>query len=100
MKILKTCVLLSRVQRPIKSAHDRTTYGRARNSTRNFYLHHTRLISKAAVTHDAMAIREQAGPGRACLRQPASLPAAHMSVCMRCLRALALEGPPLHRVRG
>ena len=28
-------------------------------NTRNFYLHHTRLITKAAVIHDAMGIREQ-----------------------------------------
>ena len=42
-----------------KSARDRTTYGRARNSTRLFYLHHTRLIAKAAVVNDAMGIREQ-----------------------------------------
>ena len=41
------------------SARDRTTYGRARNSTRLFYLHHTRLIAKAAVVNDAMGIREQ-----------------------------------------
>ena len=45
------------------SARDRTTYGRARNSTRLFYLHHTRLIAKAAVINDAMGIRERAGPG-------------------------------------
>ena len=32
---------------------------RARNSTRLFYLHHTRLIAKAAVINDAMGIREQ-----------------------------------------
>ena len=41
------------------SARDRTTYGRARYSTRQFYLHHTRLIAKAAVIHDAMGIRVQ-----------------------------------------
>ena len=31
----------------------------ARYSTRQFYLHHTRLIAKAAVIHDAMGIRVQ-----------------------------------------
>ena len=41
------------------SARDRTTYGRARNSPRHFYLHHARLIAKAAVVNDAMGIREQ-----------------------------------------
>ena len=46
------------------SARDRTTYGRARYSTRQFYLHHTRLIAKAAVIHDAMGI-SRAGPGPA-----------------------------------
>ena len=43
----------------------RTQYGRARGSTRNFYLHHTRMISKAAVVRDATMIREQVQ----CLRQ-------------------------------
>ena len=32
-----------------KHARDRTQYGRARGSTRVFYLHHTRMITKAAV---------------------------------------------------
>ena len=48
-----------------KNARDRTQYGRARGSTRNFYLHHTRMISKAAVVRDATMIREQVQ----CLRQ-------------------------------
>ena len=52
------CGLLTR-RAKAKSARDRTTYGRARNSTRLFYLHHTRLIAKAAVVNDAMGIREQ-----------------------------------------
>ena len=52
------CGLLTRrVKAP--SARDRTTYGRARYSTRQFYIHHTRLIAKAAVIHDAMGIRVQ-----------------------------------------
>ena len=52
------CGLLTR-RAKATSARDRTTYGRARNSTRLFYLHHTRLIAKAAVVNDAMGIREQ-----------------------------------------
>ena len=67
MKILKNAsrvsVVLAGVSMKIlnekSSARDRTTYGRARNSTRLFYLHHTRLIAKAAVVNDAMGIREQ-----------------------------------------
>ena len=54
----KQCGVLTR-RATAKSARDRTSYGRARNSTRNFYLHHTRLIAKAAVIHDALAIRDQ-----------------------------------------
>ena len=42
-----------------KNARDRTQYGRARGSTRNFFLHHTRMITKAAVVRDATMIREQ-----------------------------------------
>ena len=48
-----------------KNARDRTQYGRARGSTRAFYLHHTRMITKAAVVRDATMIREQVQ----CLRQ-------------------------------
>ena len=48
-----------------KHARDRTQYGRARGSTRNFFLHHTRMITKAAVVRDATMIREQVQ----CLRQ-------------------------------
>ena len=44
---------------------DRTQYGRACGSTRIFYLHHTRMITKAAVVRDATMIREQVQ----CLRQ-------------------------------
>ena len=51
------------------SARDRTTYGRARYSTRQFYLHHTRLIAKAAVIHDAMGIRVRRS--RACVSESA-----------------------------
>ena len=56
----KNLVILLRQQNfDCENARDRTTYGRARNSTRLFYLHHTRLIAKAAVVNDAMGIREQ-----------------------------------------
>ena len=48
-----------------KNARDRTQYGRAPGSTRVFYLHHTRMIAKAAVVRDATMIREQVQ----CLRQ-------------------------------
>ena len=45
----------------VKSVRARpyTQYGRARGSTRNFYLHHSRMIAKAAVVRDATMIREQ-----------------------------------------
>ena len=46
---------------------DRTKYGRARASTRSFYTHHMQQIVKAAVVHDARAIRVQVG----CLKQRA-----------------------------
>ena len=53
------CGLLTR-RAKATSARDRTTYGRARNSTATyFYIDHTRLIAKAAVVNDAMGIREQ-----------------------------------------
>ena len=42
-----------------------TAKARARGSTRVFYLHHTRMITKAAVVRDATMIREQVQ----CLRQ-------------------------------
>ena len=48
-----------------KHARDRTQYGRARGSTRDFYRHHMRMITKAAVVRDATMIREQVQ----CLRQ-------------------------------
>ena len=50
-----------------KGGTDRTQYGRSRGSTRSFYVHHMQQISKAAVTHDARAIRVQIG----CLKQRA-----------------------------
>ena len=49
----------------IRIGVNRTQYGRARGSTRVFYLHHTRMITKAAVVRDATMIREQVQ----CLRQ-------------------------------
>jgi hypothetical protein len=71
--------------------------GRARNSTRLFYLHHTRLIAKAAVINDAIdgafASRSIQAPAP---ERGASLRRARGCACER----LALEGPPLHRVRG
>ena len=42
-----------------KGATDRTVYGTTRVSTRSFYTHHTQQMSKAAVMHDAKAIRRQ-----------------------------------------
>ena len=47
---------------------DRTKYGSSRASTRSaFYVHHMQQVSKAAVMHDARAIRVQIG----CLKQRA-----------------------------
>ena len=40
-------------------ATDRTTYGGTRISTKSFYVHHSQMLSKAAVMHDAKAIRKQ-----------------------------------------
>ena len=42
-----------------KGATDRTTYGETRISTKSFYVHHSQMLSKAAVMHDAKAIRKQ-----------------------------------------
>ena len=42
-----------------RNAIDRTKYGSARDSPREYYTHHTQQISKAAVVYDAMAIRKQ-----------------------------------------
>ena len=36
-------------------------YGSSRASTRSFYVHHMQQVSKAAVMHDARAIRVQIG---------------------------------------
>ena len=50
-----------------KGGTDRTKYGSSRASTRSFYVHHMQQVSKAAVMHDARAIRVQIG----CLKQRA-----------------------------
>ena len=42
-----------------RGAVDRTRYGTTRVSTRSHYVHHMQQIVKAAVEHDAMAIRKQ-----------------------------------------
>ena len=47
------------------SFHTSTAYEGVNGSTRVFYLHHTRMITKAAVVRDATMIREQVQ----CLRQ-------------------------------
>ena len=46
-------------------ATDRTRYGGTRISTKSFYVHHSQMLSKAAVMHDAIAIRKQI----TCLKQ-------------------------------
>ena len=38
---------------------DRTQYGDTRISTKSFYVHHAQMLSKAAVMHDAKAIRRR-----------------------------------------
>ena len=48
-------------------ARDRTRYSKARSGTKSFLTHHLRRVSKAAVVHDAMAIRKQI----TCLKQQA-----------------------------
>ena len=42
-----------------RNAVDRTKYGTARDSPKQYYTHHMQQISKAAVVYDAMAIRKQ-----------------------------------------
>ena len=51
------CRLAERARAP--GGADRTKYGRARGSTRSFYVHHMQRISKAAVYYDARAIRKR-----------------------------------------
>ena len=48
-----------------KGAADRTKYGGTRISTTSFYVHHSQMLSKAAVMHDAKAIRKRI----TCLKQ-------------------------------
>ena len=50
-----------------KGAFERTKYGTTRLSTKSYITHHLQQISKAAVVHDARAIRVQIG----CLKQRA-----------------------------
>ena len=40
-------------------AHDRTSYGRSRTSTKSFYLHHVQQLAAAAQVGDARAIRRK-----------------------------------------
>ena len=40
-----------------KGAVDRTQYGSTRISPKSYFVHHTQRITKAAVMHDAKAIR-------------------------------------------
>ena len=42
-----------------QGAVDRTQYGDTRISTKSFYVHHAQMLSKAAVMHDAKAIRRR-----------------------------------------
>ena len=51
-----------------RGATDRTKYGGTRISTKSFYMHHSQMLSKAAVMHDAKAIRKRI----TCLKQEAS----------------------------
>ena len=48
-----------------KGATDRTKYGGTRISASKFYVHHSQMLSKAAVVHDAKAIRKRI----TCLKQ-------------------------------
>ena len=56
-------------------ATDRTVYGGTRISTKKFFVHHSQMLSKAAVMHDANAIRKQI----TCLKQRICT-AAHVAV--------------------
>ena len=48
-----------------RGATDRTEYGGTRISTKSFYVHHSQMLAKAAVVHDAKAIRKRI----TCLKQ-------------------------------
>ena len=54
-----------------RGATDRTKYGGTRISTKSFYVHHSQMLSKAAVMHDAKAIRKRI----TCLKQEVCLAA-------------------------
>ena len=56
-----------------RGATDRTKYGSTRSSPKDYYVHHTQQLSKAAVMYDAMAIRKQITS----LRQRLCTTAAH-----------------------
>ena len=60
-----------------KGATDRTTYGGTRISTKSFYVHHSQMLSKAAVMHDAKAIRKQI----TCLKQRVCAAARRRRTC-------------------
>ena len=72
-----------------KNARDRTQYGRARGSTRIFYLHHTRMITKAAVVRDATMIREQVHAS-ACASESAPR-TRELAACPKAGRSLPCE---------
>ena len=48
-----------------RGATDRTKYGGTRLSTKSFYVHHSQMLSKAAVVFDAKAILKRV----TCLKQ-------------------------------
>ena len=54
-----------------RGATDRTKYGGTRISTKSFYVHHSQMMVKAAVMHDAKAILKQV----TCLKQRACIAA-------------------------
>ena len=48
-----------------RGATDRTRYGGTRISTKSFYVHHSQMLAKAAVVHNAKAMRKKI----TCLKQ-------------------------------
>ena len=76
-----------------RGATDRTKYGGTRISTKSFYVHHSQMMVKAAVMHDAKAILKQV----TCLKQRAC---ASPRMRLTAGRARKLARPPARLRKG
>ena len=82
-----------------RGATDRTKYGGTRISTKSFYVHHSQMMVKAAVMHDAKAILKQV----TCLKQRACIAANKVPLPRMRLtagRARKLARPPARLRKG